>query len=169
MRIPADIPGAFPLIDIQAGRAGQHDIRLQHVHPGKGPVALAGKLRFHMLIFFFQQGIVRGGGQVQHGFPALFHLVAEGLEDRIIALAVGEKHKRRPGFAFVAAFPAAEENLQFHPAVAECVDRRPDDTDQDREQHAPRAGIDIESHLREPPSCLRQTGFGFSAPAGPDP
>ena len=169
MYIPADVSGTFPLIDIQAGGAGKHDVCLQHVHPGKSPVAFTGELCFDMLIFLLQQGIIRRSREVQHGFPALFHLVAEGLENGPVTLAVGEKYKGDPGRFPASVFSAAEQNLQFHPAVPQGIDGRTDDADQDREQHASRARVDVENHIRGPPSCSRRTGFGFSTPAAQDP
>ena len=96
MHIPADISGALPLVDIQPGRAGKNNVGLQHIHSGKGTVSFTGKLRFHMLVFFIQEGIIGGGGQVEDIFPTLFHLITEGLEDGPVAFAVREKDKGRP-------------------------------------------------------------------------
>ena len=171
VHIPFDLRGSLPLVDIQPRRAGQHDIRPQHVHPGKGPVPFPDKLRLHVLIFLVQQRIIRGGGQVMHGLPALLHLVAQGLENRPVPPAVGKKDEGHRGILSVSPPSAAQQAFQLHPQAPEGIDGGARRSDQDGEEHAPRAGINIKEHrfilrsLREGPSCFRRTGIRFSASA----
>ena len=169
MHVPSDPSGTLPLVDVQSRGAGKNDIRLQHIHPGKGAVAFSRKFRFDMFIFFMQQRIIRGRGQVQDRFTALFHFITERLENRPVTLAVCKEHEGRPYMIQVPRLFPRNHYFQLHPAVTQGINRRAEHSDENGEQHTPCAGVNVEKHVRGPPSCSHQTRFCSSAPDGRDP
>ena len=94
---------------------------------------------------FPQQWIVRGRRQIQHPLSPVFHLVAQRLEDVPVSPAVGKEHDFLPaGVRLSPGFrTAAEEEFRFGQHVPQGIDQRAEQADQNGEQHAARAGIDV--------------------------
>ena len=146
MHVPFHIPGALPLVYIEAGRAGKHKIRPKHVHAGVCPVALSGKFHFDMLIGFRERRIIFGGRQIQQPLTALFHLVTNGFKHVPVPLAVREDDIR-PGILLrFSPFSPADPKAGLHRSVPQRVDQRPDYPDQYGEQHTSRTGVYIQFH-----------------------
>ena len=130
--VEAGIPGALPLVDVQARGTGKDDIRPDEVHAGIRLVPGAGKLGVDVLEGFLQHGIVRGGGEVENLLLPLFHLIAEGFEDGPVAAGVRKEDHFLPAFVSSFVFAAGEEELQLHPEAAEGIDGDAQDADEDR-------------------------------------
>ena len=157
MHIAAHVLGALPLVHVQARRGGEQHVRPQQVEPGKGAVPLADELAFHRAVFLFQRRIVRRGRHIGQRLAAPLEFVADRLKQVPVALAVREDHIREavlPLLFFL--FPAAEHEAELHQGVAEQIDAGAQHADQDGEQHAARAGVDIQAydkalHISAPP------------------
>ena len=156
VRVPFYIPGPLPLVYVEPRRAGQHHVRPQKVHPGEGLVPLSGEFGFDVLVLAFQQGIVRRGGQIQRRLPPFFHFVAQGFEDGLIAFAVGEKHNGLPGLFAFLVLSAVGHEPDFDQHVPKGVDQNPQNADQDGEEHAPRTGIDVQTHGKKTPCQIAE-------------
>ena len=146
MRIPLHIARALPLVHVQTGCAGKHDICLEHVQLRERLVPLAYELAAHMLVGLVQSRVVGRGGQIARLLPTGLELVADGLEHVPVALVVGEYGKRGARVRLRVLAPAGNEEAQLHERAAQAVHAGAHQADENREQHAPRAGVYVQEH-----------------------
>ena len=148
MHIGFHAAGALPLVDIQARRAGEHNVSPDHIHFREGAVSFPRKLRADAgVVCFRKRRVVLGGGQIERRNPPLLKLVADRTEEVPVPLAVRENHDRNPvRLAFLRLSSAGDGELCLHQDIPEGIDQRAENADQDRKEHTARTGIDVEHH-----------------------
>ena len=141
-----DLLRALPLVDIQPRRRGQHDGGVEEIELGKGLVALLDELRMDVREVVFERGVVRRGGHVDRVDALFIELAAHGAEHAPIPLVIRKNDQRDLLCAGIDLFAAAEHEAQLQQPRLEHIRDGADDPDEDRKEHAARAGVNVKSH-----------------------
>ena len=129
--------------NVKARCRGKDYACVKHVHLGKSLVALTYELAFNVFEFCFKCRIVRRSGHVNGLLSALVEFLADGPESRPVSLVVGEHDDRDLfGISFILVLDSGHR-LSLDDKYAYDIDDSADSTDQYREKHASRAGIDV--------------------------
>ena len=142
--VPFDVAGAFPLVNVNTGRARKHDVGFEHIHACECTVAFADELGGDMLVLFAQSWIVGGSRQIDRFLTAFFKFVANGLEYVPVALAVGENGKGHVVALGLFLLSEAENEAQLHDGIAQEIGSRAEYADEYGKKHASRAGVNVD-------------------------
>ena len=170
--IASNVLRALPLVDVQPRRRREHHRRLEEVQLREGLVAVADELPLDVFIGVIYGGVVGGSGHVYHVHPAPVQLAADGLEHIPVPLVVREDDERQLLRVPLHLLAAAQNKAELDDPGLEQVVQRPDDSDQDRKEHAARARINVQSHSRSPSSCrtrilTQKSGSAAQRPGAP--
>ena len=147
MDIVSDVSGTLPLIYVEAGRGGQQNGRFQEIEFGKGLVSFPDKLCMQMGIRAFQGRIVRRSSHVTYIKRTRIQFPDNRLKGLPIPPVI-RKNDKRYGVVIGVRLPSAgKQKLQFYEYPFENKTCHADGTDQNRKEHAPCAGIDIQPHV----------------------
>jgi hypothetical protein len=139
--------GSLPLEDVKARSGREDEVCLDEVHLGDTLVALTDKFRMNMLIVCFKGRIVRTCRQIVDVLAALFELIQNGLKDIPVSLAFREDADWETVAFGILASSAEEEEFELDDEGMTGKDKHACNSDDDREEHASRAGIYILSFI----------------------
>ena len=144
MHIVFDVLGTLPLVDVQTGRRGKQDRRIEKIQLGKCAVAFTDELSLQMReIRTGKAGIVLGSRHIDHVKTAGIQFAYDRQEYRPVALIVGEDGERDRFGIDGGLLAAADQKAEFDPQALQKIEEYSDQSDDYGEKHTSRAGIDI--------------------------